>query len=410
MDSYGLPSWDLKGKYTLLKRLGKGTYGSVCEARSNLTGNIVAIKSLKGIFENIYDAKRILREICIMHILDHPHVVKIIEVLVTEKSFRTIYIVMESAQTDLKKIVKSPTFLDPDQVRYMFYQAVCGLQYIHSANILHRDLKPANLLINEDCTIKICDFGLSRSYLKVNQFEAYVSNPSDSMNTNQMGMRSLPMDRQGNSVSKRDLTVHVVTRWYRAPEIILLEKDYNKAIDIWSLGCVFAEMLSMVKANAPHFIERGPLFPGQSCFPLSPDMYGNKRPGHPCTEYDQLNLIFNLIGTPCDEDLKSIEDPKAREYVASFPPRTGQSILDYLPGCSVHEVDILAKMLTFNPKRRILLNDLIAHPYFDSVRDPSKEVLANVRAHFIFDSNVQMDVETLREIFCKVIGLEVPSN
>jgi mitogen-activated protein kinase 1/3 len=204
--------------------------------------------------------------------------------------------------------------------------------------------------------------------------------------------------------------VHVVTRWYRAPEIILLEKDYNKEIDVWSLGCVFAEMLSMVKANAPHFIERGPLFPGQSCFPLSPDMYGNKRPGHPCTENDQLNLIFNLIGTPNQEDLMSIQDPKAREYVASFPARQGQSILDYLPGCSAHEVDILAKMLSFNPKRRISLNQLIEHPYFNSVRDPSKEDLANVKASFVFDSNAQMDVETLREIFCKVIGLEVLSK
>jgi mitogen-activated protein kinase 1/3 len=398
-----LPSWELNGKYNLLQRLGKGSFGSVCLARSNTTGEIVAIKSVKVIFENMYEAKRILREICIMRILNHPHIVKIIEVLVNEKSFKTIFIVMESAQSDLKKIVKSATYLNFDQVKYMLYQAICGLRYIHSANILHRDLKPANILVNGDCTIKICDFGLSRSYGKINRFNEY--NLESHMTIDHQ--RSLPIDkdnRDQNYLNKRELTLHVVTRWYRAPEVILLEKQYNKEIDIWSLGCVYAEMLSLVKANAPHYIERGPLFPGVSCFPLSPDIKTSiKRNGYPCAENDQLNVIFNVLGTPKEEDLTFITDPKARSYVASFPSKQAQSLLEFFPGCGPQELDILSKMLNFNPMNRISLDDLIRHPYFDSVRDLSREILANVRAEFVFDSSEDMSIETLQEIFTKEI-------
>ena len=401
-----LPSWELNGKYTLLKRLGKGSYGSVCLARSNQTGETVAIKSVKGIFENMYEAKRILREVCIMRILNHPHVVKIIEVIVTEKSFRTIYIVMESAQSDLKKIVKSATYLNFDQVKYMLYQTICGLRYIHSANIMHRDLKPANILVNGDCTIKICDFGLSRSYGKINQFGEY--DPGNVGGSD----RILPRDRDNsdqNYVNIRELTLHVVTRWYRAPEVILLEKQYNKEIDIWSLGCVYAEMLSLVKANAPHYIERGPLFPGVSCFPLSPDTKTSiKRMGYPCADNDQLNMIFNVIGTPNEEDLSFITDPKARSYVSSFPPKSAKNFQDFFPGCGPQELEILRHILHFNPMSRVSLDQLIAHPYFDSVRDPSKEILAHVRADFVFDSSQEMSIEMLQDIFMREIMNEAP--
>ena len=402
----GLPTWDLKGKYTLLKRLGKGSYGSVCLAQCNITNQRVAIKSVKGIFENIYDAKRILREISILRILNHPHIVKIIEVIVTERSFRTIYIVMESAQSDLKKIVKSATYLDFEQVRYMFYQAVCGLRYMHSANILHRDLKPANILINDDCTLKICDFGLSRSYNRINRFDQVsLDEEVAKQYTLQNGLqcRVLPnerLNREQNFAKKRELTVHVVTRWYRAPEVILLEKEYNNEIDIWSLGCVFAEMLSLVKANAPHYIERGPLFPGHSCFPLSPDTStSTKVAGYPCAQHDQMNIILDIIGTPDISDCSFIGDAKALEYIRSFPHKLKKPFETFFPGSSANEIDVLNKMLVFNPLKRISLNELIEHPYFESIRDSNKEILADVRADFIFDSSRELTMEQLQTIF-----------
>lgn len=111
---------------------------------------------------------------------------------------------------------------------------------------------------------------------------------------------------------KRELTGHVVTRWYRAPELILLEKDYGEAIDVWSVGCIFGELLSMMKENAPTFLDRQPLFPGSSCFPLSPDSNPNcRRNGFPVSTNDQLNVIFDVIGTPDEEDVSFVTDTKA---------------------------------------------------------------------------------------------------
>lgn len=119
---------------------------------------------------------------------------------------------------------------------------------------------------------------------------------------------------------KRELTGHVVTRWYRAPEIILLEKDYGPAIDMWSIGCIFAELLGMMKESAPTYLDRKPLFPGKSCFPLSPDKsVKEERKGFPFSKNDQLAVIFDVIGTPKEEDKCFVTDAKALEYLDAFP-------------------------------------------------------------------------------------------
>lgn len=121
---------------------------------------------------------------------------------------------------------------------------------------------------------------------------------------------------------KRELTGHVVTRWYRAPELILLEKDYGPAIDMWSVGCIFAELLGMMKESAPTYLDRKPLFPGKSCFPLSPDKHvKEERGGFPFSRNDQLAVIFEVIGTPNEEDRSYVTDAKALEYLNAFPPR-----------------------------------------------------------------------------------------
>lgn len=118
---------------------------------------------------------------------------------------------------------------------------------------------------------------------------------------------------------KRELTGHVVTRWYRAPELILLEKEYSSAIDVWSVGCIFAELLNMIKENAPTYLDRAPLFPGHSCFPLSPAKQATqKKGGFPHSQTDQLTMIFEVIGTPKEEDYAFITDDKAIEYIKSF--------------------------------------------------------------------------------------------
>lgn len=119
---------------------------------------------------------------------------------------------------------------------------------------------------------------------------------------------------------KRELTGHVVTRWYRAPELILLEKDYGPAIDMWSVGCIFAELLGMMKESAPTYLDRKPLFPGKSCFPLSPDKtVKEERKGFPFSKNDQLAIIFDVIGTPNEDEKSYVTDAKAIEYLDAFP-------------------------------------------------------------------------------------------
>jgi len=118
---------------------------------------------------------------------------------------------------------------------------------------------------------------------------------------------------------KRELTGHVVTRWYRAPELILLEKEYGPAIDVWSVGCIFAELLGMMKESAPTYLDRKPLFPGKSCFPLSPDRAAQEeKHGFPVSKNDQLSIIFDVIGTPNEEDISFVTDGKAQEYLQTF--------------------------------------------------------------------------------------------
>ena len=117
----------------------------------------------------------------------------------------------------------------------------------------------------------------------------------------------------------RVLTGHVVTRWYRAPELILLEKEYGPAIDVWSVGCIFAELLGMMKESAPTYLDRKPLFPGKSCFPLSPDRAAaEEKHGFPVSKNDQLSIIFDVIGTPAEDDISFVTDNKAQEYLQTF--------------------------------------------------------------------------------------------
>jgi mitogen-activated protein kinase 1/3 len=171
-----------------------------------------------------------------------------------------VYIVQYLMDTDLHKLLKKQT-ISNQLVCYFLYQILRGLKYIHSANVLHRDLKPSNLLINNNFNLKICDFGLSR-----------IADPG--------------VDHTGF------LTEYVATRWYRAPEIMLMPKGYNKSIDVWSVGCILAEMIS-----------NKPLFPGKHYL-------------------DQLNLILNIIGSPCEEDLISIQNERARRFLNSLEKKT----------------------------------------------------------------------------------------
>jgi mitogen-activated protein kinase 1/3 len=164
--------WDLQGKYQVTKIVGNGSYGQVAQAKCMKTGRQVAIKKMDNIFDDEIDCKRILREITLLRKLKHPCVVNLIEMLVppNPETFTTIYMVMEYADSDLKKIMKSNLNLEILHIQTMVYNLLCAVKFLHESKVIHRDIKPANVLINEDCSVKLCDFGLARSLtgLKVN--------------------------------------------------------------------------------------------------------------------------------------------------------------------------------------------------------------------------------------------------
>uniref|UniRef100_A0A7N5ZVU6 Mitogen-activated protein kinase n=1 Tax=Anabas testudineus TaxID=64144 RepID=A0A7N5ZVU6_ANATE len=284
--------FDVGPRYTNLSYIGEGAYGMVCSASDNLTSQRVAIKKISP-FEHQTYCQRTLREIKILLRFHHENIIGINDILRARHidQMRDVYIVQTLMETDLYKLLKSQR-LSNDHVCYFLYQILRGLKYIHSANVLHRDLKPSNLLINTTCDLKICDFGLAR-----------IADPEH--------------DHTGF------LTEYVATRWYRAPEIMLNSKGYSKSIDIWSVGCILAEMLS-----------NKPIFPGKHYL-------------------DQLNHILAL--------------------------------------------DLLGRMLTFNPIKRISVEEALAHPYLEQYYDPTDEPVAEEPFTFSMELD-DLPKEKLKEL------------
>lgn len=476
-----LKDWiDVLDRYEIHGELGVGSYGNVVDATDKVTGHRVAIKQVKNIFNELIDSKRILREITLLRNMNSPFVIKIVNIIAPPIiNFNKIYIVFEYSQADLKKLIKSSTHLTEDQVRIILYQILCGVKYIHSCLVLHRDLKPANILINENLTIKICDFGLARSvqgildpefskeeekeivstnseisknYGSENQSTNVNTSPTNNSTTNkktenmntkkkskgnllvsnkiknnllnneshdvEMGTEHKPKSNSINSKpnqkivklsdmgKKQKLTCHVVTRWYRAPELILLEKDYTTAIDVWSIGCIFAELLMMQKSNAKTWMERKALFPGKSCFPLSPDRtsVNNEKKIFPSTNTDQLKLIFDVLGTPSEDDMDFITDSMALDYLRSFEKKSPKNLFEVYSGSCKEAVDLLYKMIKFNPNKRITVNEALEHSYFSAIRKKELEIVTSSSPIFDFEKDDYLDLEKIRKLFIEEIG------
>uniref|UniRef100_A0A0D3F0D1 mitogen-activated protein kinase n=2 Tax=Oryza TaxID=4527 RepID=A0A0D3F0D1_9ORYZ len=302
-------------QYQIQEVVGKGSYGVVAAAVDTHTGERVAIKKINDVFEHVSDAIRILREIKVLRLLRHPDIVAIKHIMLppTRREFRDIYVVFELMESDLHQVIEANHDLSPEHHRFFLYQLLCALKYIHSANVFHRDLKPKNILANSDCKLKICDFGLARV--------AFNDSPSTIFWTD-----------------------YVATRWYRAPELCgSFFSKYTPAIDIWSIGCIFAEILT-----------GRPLFPGRNVV-------------------HQLDLITDLLGTPSSETLSRIRNENARGYLTGMQRKHPIPFSHKFHNADPLALRLLERLLAFDPKDRPTAEEALADPYFRGISKLSRE-------------------------------------
>lgn len=351
--------WVVDDRYKLRGSLGQGSYGQVCEAYDRKEKRAVAIKrSSLAHFDKPQDLKRLLREVAILSALselEHRNIVRLHDLQAqydSNSSIRCIYLVLECCDSDLRKLLGTKSVLDRKHVDRLTYTLLCGVECLHRSGVWHRDLKPANCLVMEDCTVKICDFGLSRTVE-----EAKLE------------------DAQETLEPQRHLTCHVVTRWYRAPELILMQKVYTEAIDIWSVACIYAELLGMIEGV--DFADRRPLFPGGSCYPLSPKKSEKKSDGGGTQERqvsDQLDVIFDVLGTPDEAYIEQLDHPQAKQHVRGFRRRQASEarLAERVPTADSSARDLLLSALQFRAAVRPSATELLKHRTFDKIKDPDR--------------------------------------
>lgn len=346
-------------------------------------------------FDDLVDCKRILREVAILTRLDHPHIVRIYDLVEPPslKTFDELYIVMQICDSDLKKLIRTDVTLSPLHIDTVLYNLLVGLKYLHSAGIYHRDLKPANCLVNQDCSVCICDFGLSRAVNAEREAPLPNTPREEGAQGEVQGPIVAPTGR-----AKRTMTRHVVTRWYRAPELILLQDDYDYAIDVWSVGCIYGELLQMLEGTSLE--DRGPLFPGSSCFPLSPDRrHRHDARFHTKGSTDQLNVIFDILGTPPEEDICQLQRDDAKKHIRACPRREGKGIAARLPGAPPASLELLQQMLQFAPRRRVTVEGALGHALLAALREPGKETTAAELVTLEFDKESDLSDSVLRRYF-----------
>jgi serine/threonine protein kinase len=301
------------------KKIGAGAYGLLCAATDKRDNTTVAVKKIKDAFEDAIDCKRTLREVRLLQHFAHENVLNLRDIMLPPagmiSDWKDIYLVLELMDTDLHYIIHSKQSLTDDHIQYFIYQILRGLKAIHSAKVLHRDLKPNNLLVNKNCDLKICDFGLARGV---------------------------------DDSCSQQLTEYVVTRWYRAPELLVENATYDQGIDIWSVGCILAECLG-----------RKALLPGKDYL-------------------QQLRLIIETLGQPSSADLSVIENPQAVEYIQALPKKPPVPFAALYPNANPLAIDLLEKMLVFDPRKRISASDALEHEYLRALHNVNDEPSADV--------------------------------
>eukprot|EP01059_Diplonema_ambulator_P036292 TRINITY_DN9000_c0_g2_i1.p1 TRINITY_DN9000_c0_g2~~TRINITY_DN9000_c0_g2_i1.p1 ORF type:complete len:532 (+),score=138.17 TRINITY_DN9000_c0_g2_i1:68-1597(+) len=335
---------ELDPRYKLERIIGAGSYGVVMKGVDTSTGEPVAIKKIsKVIFKDTRLAKRILREVKLLahfhkNVVGEHRAENIIGLqnLITpiDRDFNEFWIIMELAESDLKSVFKSGQQLSLPQIQYMLYQMLHALKTMKAAGVIHRDITPANILVSyADLDIKICDFGLARE------------EPKD---------------------DDPYMTDYVTMRWYRAPELVMESKIYNEAVDIWGIGCILAEMFGSK-----------PLFRGAD-------------------RIFQLDKIIELVGSPSQEDMppgSQAAQRYVRERYMGPTCKKGErkradwgSIFSRISKEEQGEeaIDLLDKLLVFNPQDRMTVEEALHHPFLSALHDSDDEDTSDVP---VFDFN-----------------------
>ncbi|KAL7754468.1 MAPK protein hog1 [Sorochytrium milnesiophthora] len=319
--------FEVTHRYKDLQPIGMGAFGLVCSATDIVSDSQTAIKKILKPFSNQVLAKRTYRELKLLKHIKHDNVISLSDIFLSPTE--DIYFVTELLGTDLHRLLAARP-LETQFIQYFLYQILRGLKFVHTAGVVHRDLKPSNILVNENCDLKICDFGLART-------------------------------------TDPQMTGYVSTRYYRAPEIMLTWQKYDEAVDIWSVGCIFAEML-----------DGKPLFPGKD-------------------HVNQFSIITELLGSPPEDVVQTICSENTLRFVKSLPEREKVPFSQRFPECDPQALDLLEKMLVFDPRKRIKAGESLAHPYLAMYHDPADEPVAETPFDWSFTDH-ELTVEEWKEL------------
>ncbi|KXZ47334.1 hypothetical protein GPECTOR_36g59 [Gonium pectorale] len=292
-------------KYRLVAKKGEGTFSEVLKAQCIKNGKYVAIKCMKNHFDSL-DQVNNLREIqALRRLSPHANIIKLLEVLYDQPTGR-LALVFELMDMNIYELIRGRRhYVAEERIKNYMYQLMKAMDHMHRNGIFHRDIKPENILIMDDC-LKLADFGSCRGIY-----------------------------------SKQPYTEYISTRWYRAPECLLTDGYYNYKMDMWGVGCVFFEIVSLF-----------PLFPGTN-------------------ELDQITKIHNILGTPPPELLAKMKK-RSQHMDFNFPPKEGTGVPKLIPHVNPECVDLIVKLLSYNPDERLSARQALRHPYFRDLREAEK--------------------------------------
>ena len=322
-------------KYEVQQKVGQGAYGFVWKVIDKKTRKVCALKKVFDAFQNTTDAQRTFREIVFLQELyGHENIIKLLNVIRAEND-KDIYLVFDFMETDLHAVIKA-NILEDIHKRYIVYQTLKCLKYMHSAEVLHRDLKPSNILLNAECHVKVADFGLARSLTQTDD-------------------EATPL-----------LTDYVATRWYRAPEILLGSHTYTKAVDMWSVGCIIGEMLL-----------GKPMFRGKSTL-------------------DQIEKVFAMTGMPTKSDISAIDSPHVTKIISTLPQMEKPDLNQLFPTASKDALDLMQKLMRINPNKRATVQEALEHPYLTQFHNDENEPICKKKIVIPIDDNKKFSIREYR--------------